>query len=329
DAWEYIGTKQIEIDLTEYVKNTDYASVGKCGIVKTAATYDDGIYINTAGAMSLCTASTANIDDRKTKRPITPTNLDYAVKVGITTNTNELTTDEQAAALAWLGAVGTADYAGYKKPGLVELLPGGAYGIDYLYGNVTSDSNALKVVGATNADIDGGTNQYKPIVPSNLGYAVKVGLTTNTETLTEEEKSAAQLWLGMNVQANEAKPWSVVKRSTDGAIVTGTPTANNHATTKAYVDNLVGDVETALDCIIAIQDSLIVGTITFMGEYTALAGMTFGEWVNSRYNTIGAEVTSDNNIYWPADVSTLAVQQTGEHVLATDVISESTEYEWV
>ena len=37
----------------------------------------------------------------------------------------------------------------------------------------------------------------KPITPTYLDYAVKVGLTTNTETLTEEEKAKAQTWLGL------------------------------------------------------------------------------------------------------------------------------------
>lgn len=228
-AWEYIGTKQIEIDLTEYVKNTDYASVGKCGIVKTAATYDDGIYINTAGAMSLCTASTANIDDRKTKRPITPTNLDYAVKVGITTNTNELTTDEQAAARAWLGAIGATDYASEDVAGVAKTT--------YRYGIVTDSNGFLTIYPATTAHIDG-KSVKNPITPSNLDYAIKVGLTTNAETLTAEEKAAVQKWLGMTMATNEAKPWTVVQRSTDGVIYVGTPTANNHATTKAYVDGL-------------------------------------------------------------------------------------------
>ncbi len=70
---------------------------------------------------------------------------------------------------------------------------------------------------------------------------MKVGLTTNTETLTEEEKSAARKWLGLTKATNEAKPYTIVERSADGAIYTGTPTADSHATTKAYVDGLAID----------------------------------------------------------------------------------------
>ena len=34
EKWELIGTKQIEVDLTDYVKNTDYATTGKAGVIK-------------------------------------------------------------------------------------------------------------------------------------------------------------------------------------------------------------------------------------------------------------------------------------------------------
>jgi len=50
---------------------------------------------------------------------------------------------------------------------------------------------------ATNTQIEAKASPYFPIVPSNLDRAVKVGLTTNTETLTEEEKTNAQNWLGV------------------------------------------------------------------------------------------------------------------------------------
>jgi hypothetical protein len=53
------------------------------------------------------------------------------------------------------------------------------------------------------------------------------------------------------------------------------------------IDSLVGDVETALDAIIAIQEELI-GIINFAvigNEYRAINGMTWGEWESSEYNT--------------------------------------------
>jgi hypothetical protein len=40
------------------------------------------------------------------------------------------------------------------------------------------------------------TSAYKPICADNNDYAVKIGITTNAETLTDEEKAAACGWLG-------------------------------------------------------------------------------------------------------------------------------------
>ena len=67
----------------------------------------------------------------------------------------------------------------------------------------------------------------------------------------------------------------------------------------------LGDIETALDSIIAIQDSLIgAKEITFTikdsynntATYTALEGMTWGEWCNRKYNTLGL-IAHDNILY--------------------------------
>ncbi len=59
-------------------------------------------------------------------------------------------------------------------------------------------------------------------------------------------------------------------------------------------DEYFGDINAALDAILAIQKDLIPPTIiTFTiadVEYTAIEGMTWGEWVESEYNTAGARV---------------------------------------
>lgn len=58
-------------------------------------------------------------------------------------------------------------------------------------------TNALIISPATKAQIDSKTADRKPLTPTTLDYAVKVGVTTNTETLTDDEKTAAQNWLGV------------------------------------------------------------------------------------------------------------------------------------
>lgn len=190
-AWEKIGSAAVAVDMTGYVKNTDYAAVGVYGLVKTKSSTDDGIYLQN-GNMAISEATSNNIDTRKTRRPIVPTNLDYAVKVGLTTNTIALTDEEEAAACSWLGAV--------EKMGA---------------------GNGWRVYGVY-AD---GTPWEVPIV---------------------------------NAATVATLPW----RGVGGTVIVGEPTADNHATTKAYVDGLVGDIKTTLDSIIAIQESLIGGKET-------------------------------------------------------------------
>jgi hypothetical protein len=177
-----------DVDLSEYVKNTDYAAVGVYGLVKTASHNDDGIYLQN-GIMSLTPATNSNIDARKTKRPIVPTNLNYAVKVGLTTNTIELTDDEKTEACNWMGAV--------EKMG---------EGTGWRVYGVYADGSSWEV----------------PIV---------------------------------NAAKEATLPWRGVR----GTVIVGTPEADDHATNKSYVDSLVGSIESALDSIIAIQNSLIGG----------------------------------------------------------------------
>jgi hypothetical protein len=80
-----------------------------------------------------------------------------------------------------------------------------------------------------------------------------------------------------------------------------------------------GDIDEALDRIIAIQNELL-GIITFTidgTEYTADKGMTWGEWVNSEYNTIGLIVDTEYNVIRPIGSSSTAVRG-GELYLGVD-----------
>lgn len=52
------------------------------------------------------------------------------------------------------------------------------------------------ISGATDSQIDAKTQTYRPIMPARIDRAVKVGLTTNTLTLSDTEQRNAQTWLG-------------------------------------------------------------------------------------------------------------------------------------
>ena len=89
-------------DLSEYVKNTDYATSNKAGIVKAKVV--EGFVIGEDGALRISGANLNEISKKESYyKPITPVRLDYAVKVGLTTNTETLTEEEKVAAQNWLG----------------------------------------------------------------------------------------------------------------------------------------------------------------------------------------------------------------------------------
>lgn len=59
-------------------------------------------------------------------------------------------------------------------------------------------SDTLAISQATVADIEAKTNQYNPITPALLDYAVKAGILSNSMTLSAAEKLLAQEWLGFS-----------------------------------------------------------------------------------------------------------------------------------
>ena len=102
-GWEHLGSPKVVIDLTDYVKNTDYATADKGGVVKINTNY--GIQISpTYNTLQTTPASEANIRNRtNVYNPITPLRLDYAVKVSLTDHTLEWTEEEKTNACNLLG----------------------------------------------------------------------------------------------------------------------------------------------------------------------------------------------------------------------------------
>lgn len=72
---------------------------------------------------------------------------------------------------------------------------------------ITASSGTLETVTATAEDVTAKTNTYKPLTPSNVDNVVKVGITTNTNTLTTAEKTAARTWIGATNTEVEFVDW--------------------------------------------------------------------------------------------------------------------------
>jgi len=81
------------------------ATSGDYGLVKFGSTASGLQIASGTGNLSIYAATSQNIIDKtNANRPIVSSNLDYAVKVGVTTNGNSLTDTEKTNALTWLGA---------------------------------------------------------------------------------------------------------------------------------------------------------------------------------------------------------------------------------
>ena len=100
--WEKIGGTTVKVDLTDYVKNTDYATESKAGVVKVVKAY--GMTVSNQGVLMIDTPNASEIEGKKSVHcPLRPNHIDSIVKVGLTTNKEILTVAERTRVHNWLG----------------------------------------------------------------------------------------------------------------------------------------------------------------------------------------------------------------------------------
>jgi hypothetical protein len=129
-AWESLGSAKVEVNLTDYVKNTDYATATTAGVVKRSEGQVGGINISTTnpGVLIIARATNSIIDartpndyidsgtmDNNRCRPICPANVDYAVKKALADNKltdtdNAWTEEEKASARDLINTIKKAEY---------------------------------------------------------------------------------------------------------------------------------------------------------------------------------------------------------------------------
>lgn len=175
---EYVGSTSVEVDLSEYVKNTDYAGKNKVGLVQVSGV--NGLNIFGNGVLAISAASNGDINGRTKYAPITASVIDYAVKKALSdcklSGDDVWTEEEKAKALELLGGV--------KKLGDGKK--------NFLYGAYWSGEHQM------------------------FGFS---------EIPT---------------------PYAFYRSYTDGRMMVGEPVDERDATTKKYVDDLVGSVESIL-----------------------------------------------------------------------------------
>lgn len=278
-ACERIGSAGVEVNLNEYVKNTDFATSDgtKAGIVKLKGYGANGLKLDANGNLAIQTASINLMYARSPERPISPAELENAMWLGITGyrktwngkedvfsygNQKQLTDEEKGYAREWLGAVGATDYAKQDKAGVVKI--GSSAGL-----SINPSTGLVGISSASDAQIGAKLTNHNPIVPAHLDYAVKTGITTNAIELTDEEKANACSWMGAvkeqhpefsdggatrgyvyfinasgeqtlaPAQIQAVKAGSIPYRDGSFNFYVGTPGLPYHCANKGYVDNLI------------------------------------------------------------------------------------------
>ena len=89
---------------SSFVKNTDYASAAKAGVVKVNIAQGSGLELENGEKLRLVGAGQKTITERYGDAPITPANLDYAVRSGLISNRLEWTEQQKQSARDLIGA---------------------------------------------------------------------------------------------------------------------------------------------------------------------------------------------------------------------------------
>ena len=143
-VWD--GTNLKAVGSSSYVKDTDYATTSKAGIVRPAGS----LFIDKTNKDALLIAkATTTLIDAKTDsyHPIVPANLDYAVK-----------------SVGDGYYVKNTEYASENTAGAVKINPN--------YGITIDGVGSIAIEAASPNDIDGKSDHHKPITASVLDYAV-------------------------------------------------------------------------------------------------------------------------------------------------------------
>lgn len=195
-----VGGTEITPDSNKNV-NIPYATTSKGGVVKSAS-FGVGVY--STGELYTRKASNTEINNKKSEfAVIVPVNFDYAMSTNYLVGTASPTTSTVAPFVGALyidttngntyqcTVITTGDTPTYTWERLIRetnyatSVKGGTVKVTNENGLYMGNMGNIGVLKATNEEISARTNSYKPIVPSNLDYAVnsvEKDLTTATST---------------------------------------------------------------------------------------------------------------------------------------------------
>ena len=235
NAWEMVGNTQI--DLSNYVQKTDYATSNTVGLVKVGNglynSSDGAIHINAAPEriIKLGTGSTAPIVSSNQHQA---TFYGLAKAAGDTTQSQSsnavgtYTDDAKAAIRTMLGAVGTTDYATDTQFGLVKIVSSNGIYID-------GGNQALSMNTATSAEIKVGSATKKALAPVRQHESVFYGLAKASGDTTQSASTNAVGTYTDNAKASIKSMLGIVDGSTGTVDITGTTPTINAVENTRYV----------------------------------------------------------------------------------------------
>ena len=215
-GYEKIGNT--DVDLTNYVTNTDYAQNSIGGVVKISSDSGRGLTMRDTGELVISPASLTDVKSGSNYfKPIIPARQHASTFYGLATAAGDTTqsqsdnavgtytNDAKAAIRSMLGAVGNTDYASTSNPGIGKISE--YYGVSIVPSG-TTDSGIFCTSPASYTHIKGGTTPYKPITPEKqhaaafYGLAKAAGDTTQAQsdntvgTYTDSAKASINTMLG-------------------------------------------------------------------------------------------------------------------------------------
>lgn len=205
-----VGVQDVKISgssvVTSGVANMPIATTSKLGVVKVEN--NGGVSVSSGGIINVRQAIPPSIDARTSStNPITPVNLDYAVKAAMTDGKGaEWTDEEKQAAQVRMGLsdavsdVQDANGNSFVTDRVAKIPiagPGGRIGLTTAattFGTfMTEGSPFIRVQRAADAQIRDRSTGYCPIVPTNLDYAVKAAMCDGKGAAwTADEQKAAR-----------------------------------------------------------------------------------------------------------------------------------------
>lgn len=220
--WEVLGAISIQVDHSEYVKFTDLATNTKAGVVKVESWAP--VTLDKNGSIIVQPTTKANIEERNKNRLLRVIDLDYAWKAGATTNTEEWTDEEKAAACETIGAVKQATTTS------LWYIYGREGNKDKIFGSISSANNAKIASGSipryqhssndTETDpasvLLTGTPQYsyhatpkKYVDDLIAGIQAQIGTTTKLYAHNIEIKVAALATIYITIMNNNASAFTI------------------------------------------------------------------------------------------------------------------------